>query len=65
MTNIPDEIERFRKAGSYSRKLKQGRGRATNKVEDQFLRLQVLQKLTPARARALSRKLPDACYSEP
>lgn len=57
-STVSDAIQRFRQTGSYSRRPGQGRRRATNAVEDRFLRLQALRERT-ASAPALARRLAD------
>jgi DNA-binding transcriptional MocR family regulator len=57
-STVSDAIQRFRETGSYARRPGQGRRRATNAVEDRFLRLQSLRELTLP-ATALSRRLAD------
>jgi transposase len=55
-TTVSDAIQRFRENGSYARRPGQERRRATNVVEDRFLRLQSLRERTLP-ATALSRRL--------
>lgn len=57
-STVSDAIERFRETGSYLRIPGQGRRKATNAVEDRFLRLQVLRERTIP-ATALARRLED------
>ena len=57
-STLADAIQRFRETGSYSRRPRQGRRRATTAVEDRFFRLQVLRERT-ATAPVLARRLAD------
>jgi transposase len=57
-STVSDAIQRFRETASYARRPGQGRRRATNAVEDQFLRLQSRQERTLS-ATALTRRQAD------